>query len=109
MIVPAATSALTGPMDRSSVFSHPKRSDLGAPASSDQVAMTAPGSDETLLAGLASGDDHLEVAFVRRFQGRVYGLARRSSGKHPWLRTWRKKPSFGPGVTPGASTRTGAQ
>ena len=70
MIVPAATSALTGPMDRSSVFSHPKRSDLGAPTSSDQVAMTAPGSDETLLAGLASGDDHLSVAFVQRFQGR---------------------------------------
>lgn len=83
MIVPAATSALTGPMDRSSVFSHPTRSDLGAPTSSDRVAMTVDGSDETLLAGLASGDDHLSVAFVRRFQGRVYGLASHIVGHTP--------------------------
>ena len=71
--------------------------------------MTVDGSDETLLAGLASGDDHLSVAFVRRFQGRVYGLARHIVGHTPWLKTWRKKPSFGPGATPVASTRTRAQ
>jgi RNA polymerase sigma factor (sigma-70 family) len=31
--------------------------------------------DETLLAGLGSGDPEAAVAFVRRFQGRVFGLA----------------------------------
>jgi RNA polymerase sigma-70 factor (ECF subfamily) len=32
-------------------------------------------SDESLLAGLASGDPEQAAAFVRRFQRRVYGLA----------------------------------
>jgi RNA polymerase sigma factor (sigma-70 family) len=32
-------------------------------------------SDEALLAGYASGDPASAAAFVRRFQGRVYGLA----------------------------------
>ncbi len=32
-------------------------------------------SDESLLAGLASGDAQSAAAFVRRFQSRVYGLA----------------------------------
>jgi RNA polymerase sigma factor (sigma-70 family) len=32
-------------------------------------------SDEALLAGFASGDPASAAAFVRRFQGRVYGLA----------------------------------
>jgi RNA polymerase sigma-70 factor (ECF subfamily) len=32
-------------------------------------------SDESLLAGLASGDPEQAAAFVRRFQSRVYGLA----------------------------------
>ena len=32
-------------------------------------------SDESLLAGFASQDPEAAVAFVRRFQGRVYGLA----------------------------------
>ncbi len=32
-------------------------------------------SDEALLAGLGSGDHEAAAAFVRRFQGRVYGLA----------------------------------
>lgn len=32
-------------------------------------------SDEALLAGLASGDPDAAVAFVRRYQRRVYGLA----------------------------------
>ena len=31
--------------------------------------------DETLLAGLGSGDPEAAAAFIRRFQGRVYGLA----------------------------------
>lgn len=32
-------------------------------------------SDEALLAGFATGDQATAAAFVRRFQGRVYGLA----------------------------------
>jgi RNA polymerase sigma factor (sigma-70 family) len=32
-------------------------------------------SDETLLAGLGSGNPEASAAFIRRFQGRVYGLA----------------------------------
>jgi RNA polymerase sigma factor (sigma-70 family) len=32
-------------------------------------------SDETLLAGMGSGDPNHAAAFVRRFQSRVYGLA----------------------------------
>jgi len=32
-------------------------------------------SDEALLAGLGSGNPEASAAFVRRFQGRVYGLA----------------------------------
>jgi RNA polymerase sigma factor (sigma-70 family) len=31
--------------------------------------------DETLLAGLGSGNPEAAAAFIRRFQGRVYGLA----------------------------------
>lgn len=31
--------------------------------------------DETLLAGYSAGDDELTVAFVRRFQSRIYGVA----------------------------------
>ena len=33
-------------------------------------------SDDALVAGLASGDRDAASAFVRRFQRRVYGLAR---------------------------------
>ena len=32
-------------------------------------------SDEALLSGFASGDRELSVAFIRRFQSRVYGVA----------------------------------
>ncbi|MHB1488719.1 MAG: RNA polymerase sigma factor, partial [Acidimicrobiales bacterium] len=34
-------------------------------------------SDEALLAGMGAGDEAASVAFVRRFQRRVYGLALR--------------------------------
>ena len=32
-------------------------------------------SDEALLAGLASGEPDAAVAFIRRFQRRIFGLA----------------------------------
>lgn len=35
----------------------------------------APLSDESLLAGMAVGDEDAATAFVRRYQARVYGLA----------------------------------
>ncbi len=62
-------------------------------------------SDEILLAGFSSGDADLEVAFIRRFQDRVYGLARRLVGETPlaedvaqeaFLRAWRHAPRFDP-------------
>ncbi len=105
MGVPAATPVPARPMDRPSVFSHGQRSDPGAPASSDQVAMSGPGCDEILLAGFASGDADLQVAFVRRFQDRVYGLARRLVGEtslaedvaqEAFLRAWRHARAFDP-------------
>ena len=37
-------------------------------------------SDEVLLAGIAVGDEQAGLAFVRRYQGRLYGLALRIVG-----------------------------
>lgn len=62
-------------------------------------------SDEALLRVLSSGDPHLGAAFVRRFQGRVYGLARSLVGdtglaedvaQEAFLRAWRHAPVFDP-------------
>ena len=87
------------------MLSYPQRSDPAAPRSGDQVAGSAPRSDESLLAGLVSGDAELEVAFIRRFQDRVYGLARRLVGETPlaedvaqeaFLRAWRHARTFDP-------------
>jgi RNA polymerase sigma factor (sigma-70 family) len=39
------------------------------------VELNVEPSDESLLAGFATGDPRTAAAFVRRFQGRVYGLA----------------------------------
>jgi RNA polymerase sigma factor (sigma-70 family) len=39
------------------------------------VVLTVEPSDESLLAGFATGDPRTAAAFVRRFQSRVYGLA----------------------------------
>ena len=60
-------------------------------------------SDEALLAGLASGDRDASAAFVRRFQGRVYGLARTIVGdsgtaedvaQEALVRAWRYAGSY---------------
>ncbi len=37
--------------------------------------MTSGLSDESLLTGMAHGDERAGLAFVRRYQGRVFGLA----------------------------------
>jgi RNA polymerase sigma factor (sigma-70 family) len=62
-------------------------------------------SDETLLAGLAGGDAAAAAAFVRRFQGRVYGLALtivRDAGvaedvaQEAFVRAWRHAETYDP-------------
>jgi RNA polymerase sigma-70 factor (ECF subfamily) len=60
-------------------------------------------SDESLLAGLASGDPRAAAAFVRRFQGRVFGLALTIVGdrqaaedvaQEAFLRAWRHAAAY---------------
>jgi RNA polymerase sigma factor (sigma-70 family) len=62
-------------------------------------------SDEALLSGFASGDPDAAVAFVRRFQRRVYGLALTIVGEaavaeevaqEAFLRAWRRAESYDP-------------
>jgi RNA polymerase sigma-70 factor (ECF subfamily) len=60
-------------------------------------------SDEALLAGVAHGDDDAVVAFVRRYQKRVFGLAYSILGdvgtseevaQEALIRVWRHAPVF---------------
>ncbi len=60
-------------------------------------------SDEALLAGLATGDRDASAAFVRRFQRRVYGLARtivsdagsaEDVAQEAFVRAWRYAASY---------------
>ena len=60
-------------------------------------------SDESLLAGFASGDEDASAAFVRRFQSRVYGLALTmlrdreladDAAQEAFARAWRYAPSY---------------
>ena len=62
-----------------------------------------PLSDESLLAGFASGSPDASAAFVRRFQSRVYGLALTmlrdrqladDAAQEAFLRAWRYAPSY---------------
>jgi RNA polymerase sigma factor (sigma-70 family) len=62
-------------------------------------------SDETLLAGLASGDAEAAAALVRRYQGRVFGLALTIVGdagtaeevaQETFLRAWRHADAYDP-------------
>jgi RNA polymerase sigma factor (sigma-70 family) len=62
-------------------------------------------SDESLLAGLASGDRVAGTAFVRRFQTRVYGLAlmivcdpdaAEDVAQEAFLRAWRHAEAYDP-------------
>jgi len=62
-------------------------------------------SDESLLAGLGSNDPQAAAAFVRRFQGRVFGLAytvlgdrdaARDVAQAAFLRAWRPAAVFDP-------------
>jgi RNA polymerase sigma factor (sigma-70 family) len=60
-------------------------------------------SDEALLASMALGDERAAVMFVRRYQRRIYGLARALLGndalaeevsQEAMLRVWRHAPVF---------------
>jgi RNA polymerase sigma factor (sigma-70 family) len=60
-------------------------------------------SDESLLAGFASGNADASAAFVRRFQARVYGLAvtvlrdrelADDAAQEAFLRAWRYAPTY---------------
>ena len=62
-------------------------------------------SDEALLAGMAVGDQSAAVAFVRRYQRRVFGLAHAMTGdvgvsedvaQEALIRVWRHAPVFDP-------------
>jgi RNA polymerase sigma factor (sigma-70 family) len=62
-------------------------------------------SDEALLAGLAAGDSDASVAFVRRFQSRVFGLALTIVGdagaaedvaQRAFVQAWRHAATFDP-------------
>jgi RNA polymerase sigma-70 factor (ECF subfamily) len=69
-------------------------------------------SDEALVAGLATGDPDATAVFVRRFEGRVYGLAL-SITREPeaaaevaqdaFVRAWRYAASFDPRRGPAAA------
>jgi RNA polymerase sigma-70 factor (ECF subfamily) len=62
-------------------------------------------TDEALLAGLVFGDEEAGRAFIRRFQGRVLGLAvtilrdpvlAEDIAQEAFLRAWRHGPSYDP-------------
>ena len=62
-------------------------------------------SDESLLAGVTSGDPACVTAFVRRFQGRVFGLALRlvadqetaeEVAQEAFVRAWRYAGAYDP-------------
>ena len=62
-------------------------------------------SDEALVAGLAAGDSTAATAFVRRFQARVFGLARdawSATARSPRRSPRRRSPA--PGATPAPTT-----
>ncbi len=74
-------------------------------AVSDRHTVRAPDPDVGLLAGLAAGDADLEIAFLRRFQNRVYGVARSLVGdpglaedlaQETFLQAWRHARAFDP-------------
>jgi RNA polymerase sigma factor (sigma-70 family) len=62
-------------------------------------------SDESLLAGMAHGDDRAGLVFVRRYQARVFGLALGMVGdaalaediaQEALIRAWRHAPVYDP-------------
>ena len=71
----------------------------------ERTSLVWAAADETLLAALADGDADAAVAFVRRFQQRVYGLAHLILGgdraaedvaQEAFLRAWRLAGAYDP-------------
>jgi RNA polymerase sigma factor (sigma-70 family) len=69
----------------------------------DMFPATERAADAALLAGLAIGDPDASVAFVRRFESRVFGLALAISGdrglaedvaQEAFVRAWRAAPTY---------------
>ena len=65
--------------------------------------MRVAASDDTLLASFALGDPDAAAAFIRRYQGRVYGLAKTMLGdadlaedvaQEAFIRAWRSAPAY---------------
>jgi RNA polymerase sigma factor (sigma-70 family) len=70
-------------------------------ATSSRSRPTKSTSDQALLLGLSRGDPDAARAFVHRYQGRVYGLARLIVGdptqaEEAFIRTWRDAGSYDP-------------
>src|SRR5438874_4582139 len=75
------------------------------PEALERVSLMWSVSDEALLAGLASGESDAAVAFIRRFQRRVYGLAMtilsdpaaaEDVAQETFARAWRHAGSYDP-------------
>lgn len=69
------------------------------------MTMTVTLSDESLIAGMASGDAEAMAAFVRRFQARVYGFAlavvddpglAEEVAQDAFMRAWRHAATYDP-------------
>jgi RNA polymerase sigma factor (sigma-70 family) len=63
------------PIPLRTYYARGPRRDCAIQLLAPNVGMDVDPSDEALLAGFATGDPRTAAAFVRRFQGRVYGLA----------------------------------
>jgi RNA polymerase sigma factor (sigma-70 family) len=105
MVDPAVTPAPAGQRRKSPVVSRENRSDTRGRPLDDRMAASPSDPDEILIAGLATGDHDAEVAFVRRFEFRVYGLAFRlvrdkalaeDIAQEAFLRAWRHAADFDP-------------
>jgi RNA polymerase sigma-70 factor (ECF subfamily) len=79
--------------------------DAAIPSRGERVSPMWSVSDEALLAGLASGESDAAVAFVRRFQRRVFGLALSILGdpaasedvaQETFARAWRHAGAYDP-------------
>src|SRR5580704_4097930 len=81
---------------------HPPSHRVTSPRSRSDESL----SDEALLFGLDHGDPGVGITFVRRYQGRVYGLAHsivrdptqaEEIAQEALIRAWRHSHSYDPG------------
>jgi RNA polymerase sigma-70 factor (ECF subfamily) len=102
---PTITLAPPRQQSEPSAISRDNRIDPGGRILNVPLTARPSGPDEILIARLATGDHEAEVAFVRRFQFRVYGLAHRlvrdkalaeDIAQEAFLRAWRHAPDFDP-------------